>query len=216
MVSFTNQLANLVVGTILDHQTARKRAAAIEHWISIAQESSNLRNYDGLTALLSGIGHSAIVRLRRTWSLVSPKRESTLRTLQMLINPSHNHKSLRTLLNTHDAPCLPFLGLYLTDLAFVDMASYPLMKKPLDLGSKAAPEHRFINFTKYSRTAKIVRQLQRFQMPCELTMYPRLQQWLALKISQLSKPIARAAEHNGIVAAHAQLSEHRDARLLSA
>ncbi|KAM5367394.1 hypothetical protein ACJZ2D_010039 [Fusarium nematophilum] len=153
MVAFTNQLSKLVVETILESRTASKRAAAVEHWINIAQECSNLGNYDGLTALLSGLCHSAIARLHQTWNVVSPKILVILGALQALIEPSHNHKSLRALLKTHEPPCLPFLGIYLTDLAFLNMA-HP-STKPSDPQNKHAPEQPFINFAKYSRTAKI-------------------------------------------------------------
>ncbi|KAJ3541223.1 hypothetical protein NM208_g4708 [Fusarium decemcellulare] len=154
MVSFTSQLSNLVVETILDHQTARKRAVAINHWVNIAQECSNFRNYDGLVALLSGLGHSAILRLRQTWNLVSPKYINTLQFLKTRMDRSDNHKSLRALLETHDNPCLPFLGMYLTELAFVEMGQSWI--DPQNPHDETTSEQPFIDFAKYARTAKIL------------------------------------------------------------
>ncbi|KAF5641522.1 Ras guanine-nucleotide exchange protein [Fusarium sp. NRRL 25303] len=84
MIHFTNRLSYVVIETILQCRTKTRRVQIIEHWIKIAQECSNLRNYDGLVALLSGLGHSSIARLHQTWNSVSPTALHDLEALKGL------------------------------------------------------------------------------------------------------------------------------------
>ncbi|KAG4267265.1 hypothetical protein FPRO04_04877 [Fusarium proliferatum] len=85
MIHFTNQLSYVVIETILQCRTKTRRGNIIEHWIKIAQECSNIRNYDGLVALLSGLGHSSIARLHQTWNSVSPAALHDLEALKGFI-----------------------------------------------------------------------------------------------------------------------------------
>ncbi|CVK96764.1 related to Ras guanine-nucleotide exchange protein Cdc25p [Fusarium mangiferae] len=184
MIHFTNRLSYVVIETILQCRTKTRRGQIIEHWIKIAQECSNLRNYDGLVALLSGLGHSSIARLYQTWNSVSPTALHDLEALKGLVSPSHNFKCLRTSLRCSKLPCLPFLGMYLTDLVFVDTA-HPLVEP--DLQSELASGQVYINFSKCLKTAKIIRQLQNFQTSYQLPEDPRIQQWISSSMVEFDK-----------------------------
>ncbi|KAF5721670.1 Ras guanine-nucleotide exchange protein [Fusarium globosum] len=85
MIHFTNRLSYVVIETVLQCRTKTRRGNIIEHWIKIAKECSNLRNYDGLVALLSGLGHSSIARLHQTWNSVSPAALHDLEALKGFI-----------------------------------------------------------------------------------------------------------------------------------
>lgn len=184
MIHFTNRLAYVVIETILQCRTKTRRGHMIEHWIKIAQECSNLRNYDGLVALLSGLAHSSIARLHQTWNSVSATALHDLEALKGLVSPSHNFKCLRTLLRCSKLPCLPFLGMYLTDLVFVDTA-HPLVEP--DLQSELASGQVYIHFSKCLKTAKIIRQLQNFQTPYQLPEDSRIQQWISSSMVEFDK-----------------------------
>ncbi|SCV36957.1 related to Ras guanine-nucleotide exchange protein Cdc25p [Fusarium fujikuroi] len=184
MIHFTNRLSYVVIETILQCRTKTRRGQIIEHWIKIAQECSNLRNYDGLVALLSGLGHSSIARLHQTWNSVSPTALHDLEALKGLVSPSDNFKCLRTSLRCSKLPCLPFLGMYLTDLVFVDTA-HPLVEP--DLQSELASGQVYIHFSKCLKTAKIIRQLQNFQTPYQLPEDPHIQQWISSSMVEFDK-----------------------------
>ncbi|VZI06353.1 unnamed protein product [Fusarium fujikuroi] len=184
MIHFTNRLSYVVIETILQCRAKTRRGHIIEQWIKIAQECSNLRNYDGLVALLSGLGHSSIARLHQTWNSVSPSALHDLEALKGLVSPSHNFKCLRTSLRCSKLPCLPFLGMYLTDLVFVDTA-HPLVDP--DLQSELASGQVYIHFSKCLKTAKIIRQLQNFQTPYQLPEDPHIQQWISSSMVEFDK-----------------------------
>ncbi|KAL7785157.1 ras guanine nucleotide exchange factor domain-containing protein [Trichoderma ceciliae] len=187
MSSLSTDLSNMVAETILHHTELKKRAAVIKQWIKIAQQFLELHNYDGLMAIICTLNSSTITRLRKTWDAVSQKRKDALRNLQEIVEPSQNNKVLRTKLHDHVPPCLPFLGMYLTDLTFVDIGN-PSTKQ-VSLGSESEEDGAggltLVNFDKHTRTAKIIGELQRFQIPYRLTELPDMQDWLSAQFQQI-------------------------------
>ncbi|KAF4982806.1 hypothetical protein FZEAL_1658 [Fusarium zealandicum] len=187
MSSLSTDLSNLVAETVLQQPEVKKRAQVIKHWIKIAHQCLELHNYDGLMAIICSLNSSTISRLRKTWDAISAKRKEMLRNLQALVEPSQNNKVLRTRLHDHVPPCLPFLGMYLTDLTFVDIGN-PATKQMShghDSEEDGAGGITVVNFDKHTRTAKIIGELQRFQIPYRLTEVPDMQDWMSSQIRRV-------------------------------
>jgi len=198
MMAFTTGLSHLVADTILQYEEVKKRALVIKHWIKIAHQCQCLHNYDALMAITCALTDTSIKRLRITWENVSIKRKEMLKSLQSIVEFNQNYKVLRSRLHDHVPPCLPFLGMFLTDLTFVDVGN-PATKTS-DTGLTV------INFDKHTRTAKSIGELQRFQIPYRLADVPDLQEWLWTQIDRL-----RDREKVG---ANAQASHYRKSLLL--
>ncbi|EAW10120.1 guanine nucleotide exchange factor [Aspergillus clavatus NRRL 1] len=173
MSTLSTDLAHLVADSILQLEEPKKRAAIIKHWVKIANKCLELNNYDSLMAIICSLNSSMISRLRRTWEVVSHKTKTTLEMLRGIVDVSRNYAVLRQRLQGHVPPCLPFVGTYLTDLTFVDHGNQALRSLPIDDGEMAV-----INFDKHMKTAKIISELQRFQIPYRLTEVPELQTWM--------------------------------------
>lgn len=173
MSTLSTDLAHLVSDSILQLEEPKKRAVIIKHWIKIANKSMELNNYDSLMAIICSLNSSMIARLKRTWEMVSQKTKSTLEHLRGIVDVSRNYSVLRHRIQNHVPPCLPFVGTYLTDLTFVDHGNQPLRHLPTDEGEMAV-----INFDKHMKTARIISELQRFQIPYRLTEVPELQAWM--------------------------------------
>lgn len=181
MSGFSTDLSNLVAASILQYLDVKKRAAIIKQWVKIAHQCLQLNNYDGLMAIICSLNSSIISRLRKTWELVSPKRREMLKILQAIVEPSSNNKVLRARLQGHVPPCLPFLGMFLTDLTFVDIGNPATKQLP---GSSSEDQGQtVVNFDKHTRTAKIIGELQRFQIPYRLTEVADLQDWIQAQIA---------------------------------
>ncbi|KAI3328128.1 RasGEF domain-containing protein [Xylariaceae sp. AK1471] len=185
MSSFSNDLSNLVADTILQYPEVKKRAAMIKQWIKIAHHCLELNNYDGLMAIICSLNSSVINRLRKTWDIVSPKRREMFKTLHTIVEPSNNNKVLRARLQGHVPPCLPFLGMFLTDLTFVDIGNPATKQLPgLSLNGQGMT---VVNFDKHNRTAKIIGDLQRFQIPYKIIEIPDMQEWLQVQIVRMKE-----------------------------
>jgi len=175
MSALSTDLAHLVAETILAQEDSKRRAAVIKHWIKIADRCLELNNYDSLMAIMCTMNASTIIRLKKTWELVSARTKQVLEHLRSVIDVSKNHAVLRARLRGHVPPCLPFLGTYLTDLTFVDVGNPS--KRPLTAEDGSIIK-QLINFDKHSKTARIISELQRFQIPYRIEKVPELQQWI--------------------------------------
>lgn len=180
MITLSTDLSNLVADSILESESdAKKRAVLIKHWIKIASRCLELNNYDSLMAIICSLNSSMITRLKKSWDMVSNKRKDELKVLQELVEPTKNHAVLRQRLHDHVPPCLPFVGTYLTDLTFVDIGNPSTKTLP---GCGGDHDMTVVNFDKHCRTAKIIGELQRFQIPYRLVEVPELQEWIQAQI----------------------------------
>jgi hypothetical protein len=173
MSTLSTDLANLVADSVLQLEEPKRRAALIKHWVKIANKCLELNNYDTLMAIICSLNSSTISRLKKTWEVVSQKTKATLENLRNIVDVSRNYAVLRSRLQNHVPPCLPFVGTYLTDLTFVDHGNQGTRK--LDTGTGSVD---VINFDKHVKTAKVISELQRFQIPYRLTEVPELQTWM--------------------------------------
>ncbi|MCJ1360178.1 MAG: hypothetical protein MMC33_010181 [Icmadophila ericetorum] len=176
MSTISTDLANLVADCILQMEDTAKRAKLIKHWVKIANRCYELSNYDSLMAIICSLTSATITRLKRTWEIVSTKTKTTLEELKKVVEVSKNYAVLRQTLQGQSPPCLPFVGIYLTDLTFIDLGNQPFRQLP---GRAADDESSsVINFDKHMKTAKVISELQRFQIPYRLTEVPELQTWM--------------------------------------
>jgi RasGEF domain/RasGEF N-terminal motif len=173
MSTLSTDLANLVADSVLQLEEPKRRAALIKHWVKIASKCLDLNNYDTLMAIICSLNSSTISRLKKTWEVVSQKTKATLENLRNIVDVSRNYAVLRNRLQNHVPPCLPFVGTYLTDLTFVDHGNQATRK--LDTGAVSID---IINYDKHVKTAKVISELQRFQIPYRLTEVPELQTWM--------------------------------------
>ncbi|KAG6042135.1 hypothetical protein E4U41_004939 [Claviceps citrina] len=187
MSALSTDISNMVAETILQYPEIKKRALAIKQWIKVAHQCMKLHNYDGLMAIICSLNSSTINRLRKTWDALSTRRKDMLRQLQEIVEPAQNNKVLRTRLHDHVPPCLPFLGMYLTDLTFVDIGN-PATKQ-ISMGTDCDEDGSggltVVNFDKHTRTAKIIGELQRFQIPYRLIEVQDVQEWISAQIRRV-------------------------------
>ncbi|KAJ5708180.1 hypothetical protein N7488_007981 [Penicillium malachiteum] len=171
LIRYSNQLSNWVGALILAESDYKKRAQIIGHLVNIASSCVELQNYSAVVSILSGFQSAPIYRLTRTWAMVTEKSCNLLRPLQNLTSCTQNYAAYRETLNMAVPPCIPFLGLYLKDLTFIED------------GNQALTPEGLINFHKYTMLAASVHELQRFKKaPYSLFPVPELQEYLASQL----------------------------------
>lgn len=124
-----------------------KRSRIVKQFIKIARHCKECKNFNSMFAIISGLGHGAVSRLRLTWEKVPTKYQRLFNDLQELMDPSRNMSKYRQLITTEliaQNPMIPFYPVVKKDLTFIH------------LGNDTKIEN-LINFEKLRMIAKEVR-----------------------------------------------------------
>ncbi|KAG4306253.1 hypothetical protein PORY_000241 [Pneumocystis oryctolagi] len=180
MAALSTDIAGWVVESILSQNDIKKRAAVMKQWIKIGNKCLELSNYNTLMAIVSALNSSTISRLKKTWNALSTKSKNIFENLRSITDYSRNYAVYRSRLKEHFPPCLPFLGLILTDITFIEEGnpSYRSFKN-----SSALHPIQLINYDKYIKIYSIISKLQQFQVPYKLEFVEGLQTWIESQIS---------------------------------
>ena len=109
---------------ILNCKKIEKRGKMITHFIKIAKRLNELHSFNSLMAIIVALKSAPIYRLKKTWSQHVSKRDSTCfeRLADLMFDTSDNKRKIRDMHMNCKLPCIPFLGLFLTDLIHIDIA----------------------------------------------------------------------------------------------
>lgn len=168
LILHSNQLTNWVAQMILTQADVKRRVVVIKHFVSIAEKCRTLNNFSCLTSIISALGSAPIHRLNRTWAQVNARTTQTLELMRKLMGSTKNFMEYRDALHKANPPCIPFFGIYLTDLTFIEDGIPSIIKKT-----------QLINFAKRAKTADVIRDIQQYQnVPYGLSPVPELQEYI--------------------------------------
>ncbi|KAI1331208.1 ras GEF [Xylariaceae sp. FL0255] len=168
LILHSNQMTNWVAEMILAQMDVKKRVVVIKHFVSVADKCRGLNNFSTLTSIISALGTAPIARLKRTWDQVPARTQTILENMRKLMASTKNFGEYREALHAANPPCIPFFGVYLTDLTFIEDGIPSIIKKT-----------NMINFAKRAKTAEVIRDIQQYQnSPYSLQPVPELQDYI--------------------------------------
>jgi hypothetical protein len=138
-----------------------------------------MNNYNTLMAIRSALDSTSIRRLKRSWDNLSAKYKAMLEPIYRATDSSRNFAEYRTRLKMAVAPCLPFLGVYLTDMTFIDDGNSDHRTTPSG--------HALINFDKYVKTTRVLNEIDQFQIPYRLLEVEEIQRYLTRCLETVEK-----------------------------
>jgi hypothetical protein len=150
MVSRFN-LVSMWVGTVVCTTTnMEERVQVVEKFIEIADALWNINNLNGVFTICSGLSLAPVFRLKKTWPQISEASKEKFDTLNKAIARDNNFSAIRSRIKNVKPPAMPYIGIYLTDLTFIEDGN------PKYVNDK-------INFVKCKCFAGVIRDMQTYQ-----------------------------------------------------
>eukprot|EP01080_Neovahlkampfia_damariscottae_P001212 gene1212-11302_t len=150
MINRSNLVGNWITSEIIK-PNLEDRINSMIKIIKIAKIVKEYHNYNLLVEILSGLGSNPVYRLKKTWDELPENIMNTYNELIELINPKGSYKNLRKELTKYNPPVMPYLGMHLTDLLFIED------------GNPDIKENNLINWSKRKLQAEIIRSVQMYQ-----------------------------------------------------
>lgn len=115
-----------VVGEICQEPNIVRRSKIIKQFIKIARHCKECKNFNSVFAIVSGLGHASISRLRLTWEKLPSKYQKVFSDLQDLMDPSRNMSKYRQMVAMEMAlkrSLIPFYPVVKKDLTFIHLGN---------------------------------------------------------------------------------------------
>lgn len=156
LINWVNQLGFWLGHEICLNYDIKSRTKTLARFIEIAKECVDLGCYNTVFALVTGLSASSILRLKKTWEGLPKKLLVTFTELENICSPQFNYRTYRTLEAKAKPPFIPFFGMHMRDILFMNDG------KPSQVSGE------MMSFLKLRTMATTAREIIRFQ---KLTFY---------------------------------------------
>ena len=150
MIHWSTKVSGFVATEIMK-APINKKIRVISYFIQVAATLRDLNNFNALMEIIAGFGNAAVWRLQPFFNEVPRKYAQIMADLRVTMSTEKNNKSIRETLRSVDMPCIPYLGMFLTDLTFIEDGNSDTTKGGL------------INFTKRRYVAQVILEIQQYQ-----------------------------------------------------
>ena len=155
MVKRFNALTGHVTYAVVSPSNAEHRARVLEHWLRIAGECHDINNFCSLYSIFCGLNSTPVFRLKQTWALVHPSLIEMFEVFSVLFAPQKNSMNFRNSLNSALLPAIPHVGMFLSDLTFIEDGNNTV------IAGKNGSEKK-INVMKLRKVAGIIERAEEF------------------------------------------------------
>ncbi|XP_076158259.1 rap guanine nucleotide exchange factor 5 isoform X1 [Alosa pseudoharengus] len=114
-----NEVQQWVMSEVLLCHSLAKRVQLLKKFIKIAAHCKAQKNLNSSFAIIMGLNTAAVSRLNVTWEKVPGKFKKLFSELELLTDPSMNHKAYRDAFKKMKSPKIPFMPLLLKDITFI-------------------------------------------------------------------------------------------------
>jgi len=167
MIHRFNEVSNWAQWQIVSEPNVKKRAAVIRKLIKVTEELKKLNNLNAVFVFVSALRSAPVNRLKKTWEEVPKALQKQAEEFDAVTSTASSFAAYRLELHNANPPCIPYMGVYLSDLTFIEEGNPDFL------------ENGYINFFKRRMVAEVIKEIQQYQQtPYNLTPVPALQKYL--------------------------------------
>lgn len=153
-----NKISEWVTSEVVRPESLAKRVERYEYFIKLAQIlMDNLHNFNTMLAVCSGLQNAAVNRLRHTKNGVADNLAESLQEMLRIMSTDDSYKEFRNVLKLASPPKLPYLGMFLTDITFIEDGN------PDFIESKEISGKMLINWSKRVMLYRVIKQIRDYQ-----------------------------------------------------
>eukprot|EP00013_Stygamoeba_regulata_P001987 CAMPEP_0177632484 /NCGR_PEP_ID=MMETSP0447-20121125/2318_1 /TAXON_ID=0 /ORGANISM="Stygamoeba regulata, Strain BSH-02190019" /LENGTH=635 /DNA_ID=CAMNT_0019134059 /DNA_START=171 /DNA_END=2078 /DNA_ORIENTATION=+ len=151
MITRFNEVCLQIAYSITSEENFSRRAMVLEQWLKVMKHLNRLNNFSGLMQVISGVLHTAVTRMKKTWMRIKRSRMKAVNEIRDMMSPSSNYKAYRNEIQMRNTPLIPHLGVYFTDLTYISEAT------------PSTNSDGTVNFTKRKQQAAVILDLMQYQ-----------------------------------------------------
>eukprot|EP00057_Strongylocentrotus_purpuratus_P020825 XP_011675299.1 PREDICTED: ras guanyl-releasing protein 3 isoform X4 [Strongylocentrotus purpuratus] len=121
-IGLFNGLSLWIECMVLSRHTPKQRAEVITKFVHVAKRLRQLNNFNTLMAVVGGLSHSSLARLRQTTAHVSSETQKISTELSEMLSSASNFSNYRKALAEARGFKIPILGVHLKDLILLHTA----------------------------------------------------------------------------------------------